>query len=85
MFYTYVLNCKSGAKSIFYIGSTGDLQNRLDEHKNGKVKTTHKFDKIDLLYYEACHDKIDATKRELQLKTGFGRGYLKKRISKNLS
>ncbi len=44
------------------------------------VATTKKFDTIKLVYYEACVNKMDARKRELQLKTGFGRGYIKKRL-----
>ena len=50
------------------------------EHKAGEVKTTKSFDVILLIYYEACLSKTDARKRELQLKTGFGRGYLKRRL-----
>ena len=82
MFYTYVLLCKikDNSKSIFYIGSTSDLRNRINEHKNKEVQTTKKFASVELVYYEACRNKADSRKRELQLKTGFGRGYLKKRL-----
>jgi predicted GIY-YIG superfamily endonuclease len=34
-----------------------------------------------LLYFEACFNKEDAIAREKQLKTGFGRAYLKRRLS----
>jgi len=47
--------------------------------KRGDVKTT-KCCSCDLIYYEACLSKTDARKRELQLKTGYGRGYLKRRL-----
>ncbi|MDP3741241.1 MAG: GIY-YIG nuclease family protein [bacterium] len=82
MYYTYVLFCKNKASNTekFYTGSTEDLRNRISEHKSGKVKSTKIFDTILLVYYEACLNKTDARKRELQLKTGFGRGYLKKRL-----
>jgi putative endonuclease len=33
-----------------------------------------------LVYYEACLSEKDAVKREKQLKTGYGRAYLKTRI-----
>ncbi len=81
MHYTYVLLCR-GTKlnTDFYIGSTDDLKNRVKEHKAGEVLTTKKFDEVGLVYYEVCLNKIDARKRELQLKTGFGRGYLKRRL-----
>lgn len=87
MFYTYVLKCvsyKSG-KNQFYVGSTSDLKKRFLQHRNRNTKTTEKFDKIELVYYEACLNKTDAIIREKQLKTGFGRGYLKRRINKYLS
>ena len=82
MFYTYVLLCTNRKKKnkIFYIGSTSDLKQRIIDHKTRSTKTTKNFDIIELVYYEACLIKTDARKRELQLKTGFGRGYLKRRL-----
>lgn len=82
MFYTYILeggNKKTG-KTEFYIGSTGDLKKRVEQHRLGLVQTTKKFKNISLIYYEACLNKTDARTRELQLKTGFGRGYVKRRL-----
>jgi len=86
MFYVYVLVCtnKEKIKQELYIGSCYDLERRVLKHKNREVKTTKKFDKIILVYYEASLNKSDALKRELQLKTGFGRGYLKRRLKKYL-
>jgi putative endonuclease len=69
-----------GTKIEFYTGSCNSIENRLEDHITKSVKTTKKFDKIKLVYYEACISKIDARKRELQLKTGFGRGYIKRRL-----
>ena len=86
MFYTYVLKCidtKSNRKK-FYVGYTNDLKTRLLAHTAKSIRTTKSFDKIELVYYEACLNKTDARKRELQLKTGFGRGYLKRRIESYL-
>ena len=68
-------------ESNIYVGFTNDLRQRVSQHKAKSVKTTKKFDAIFLVYYEACLRKKDALKRELQLKTGFGRGYLKRRLS----
>jgi len=68
----------------FYTGVTNVLPNRLTDHKTKSVKTTKKFDKIELVYFEACLNKKDAYKREKQLKTGFGRGYIKRRIENYL-
>ena len=81
MYYTYVLLCKGkNLQSDWYVGFTADLRNRIEQHKAKNVRTTKKFDTVTLVYYEACLNKSDAQKRELQLKTGFGRGYLKRRL-----
>lgn len=82
MFYTYVLYCYNSKtkKPLLYIGSTDDLRERVLRHKTKNVATTKSFGNIELIYYEACTNKTDARKRELQLKTGFGRGYIKKRL-----
>ncbi len=86
MYYTYVLLCQdiNRSRNKFYIGSTEDLNNRVKEHRVGEIKTTKSFEIIDLIYYEASLNKTDARKRELQLKTGFGRGYLNRRLENYL-
>jgi putative endonuclease len=84
MFYTYVLSCIKDSENTLYIGSTSNLIKRLKDHKSKSVFTTKKFDIIELVYYEACLNKTDARKRETQLKTGFGRGYLKRRLENSL-
>jgi len=81
--YTYALYSKNLNK--FYIGSTNDLKRRLIEHKNGKTHTTLRMKDFKLAYYEVCLSKKDAQDRERQLKTGFGRGYLRKRLKDFLS
>ena len=86
MNYTYVLLCidTQRKRRKFYIGSTDDLSRRLIAHLSKNVKTTKSFDKIELVYYEVCFNKTDARKRELKLKTGFGRGYINHRIEEYL-
>lgn len=78
MYYVYALFSKAYNK--FYIGYTENLERRLQEHELGKVYTTHRMYKFILVYYEACLSKKDATARERQLKTGFGRLYIRKRL-----
>ncbi len=83
MFYSYVLECIDSTRNRkkLYIGSSTDLKTRLEKHISHLVKTTKSFDIINLVYYEACLSKKDSRLRELQLKTGFGRGYLNRRLS----
>jgi putative endonuclease len=82
MFYVYAFYDK--IRCIFYVGFTEDLKRRVKEHKMGKSFTTSKMSEKLLVYYEACLAKKDATEREKQLKTGFGRGYLKRRLKNYL-
>lgn len=78
IWYTYTLYNKDLNK--FYIGFTNNLKRRLKEHRCKKTHTTSRMTGWKLVYYEACLSKRDAQKREKQLKTGFGRGYLKRRL-----
>lgn len=83
MFYTYVL--MSDTDGYFYIGYTKDLRQRYLDHQDGKVDSTSCRRPLRLVYYEACIDEEDAKKRERDLKTGYGRRFIKKRIDGYLS
>jgi putative endonuclease len=77
MFYTYVLKCRDGN---LYVGSALDLRKRLLQHRAGRVRATSHRLPVILEYYEACRSELKARLREKQLKTGFGRAYLKRRL-----
>lgn len=83
MWYVYVLY--SFTYNKFYIGFSNDLRQRVIDHKKGSVHTTARLGEFELCYYEACKSKKDAQARERQLKTGFGRGYLRKRLANYLN
>ena len=78
MHYVYVIYDRIVKK--YYIGYSEDVIERFREHKRGNVETTSKFKSLELVYTEGCISKKDAQRRERELKTGFGRGYIKKRI-----
>ncbi|MFN0079588.1 MAG: GIY-YIG nuclease family protein [Prosthecobacter sp.] len=77
-YYTYVLRCADGK---LYVGFTHDLRTRLKVHLEGKVATTRVRLPVELVYYEACLSEAAAIARERQLKTGFGKAYLKRRLA----
>ena len=77
-FYTYVL--KSLKEGNLYVGWTNSLKERVTEHNKGLVKSTKSRIPFELVYFEGCKDKSGAISREKQLKTGFGRDYLKRRL-----
>lgn len=77
-FYTYVL--KSLKDNKLYVGYTGSLEKRINEHQSGKVEATKNRLPMELVYYEVCTSEQKAIKREKYFKTGFGRRFLKDRV-----
>jgi len=83
MYYTYVLYSKKDGN--FYTGFTQDLKLRFDQHYKGQVESTKDRRPLELIYYEACLNKNDATHREKYLKTYHGKAYIKKRLKSYLT
>ncbi len=83
MYYTYVLKSEKDGK--LYVGYTGDLKLRFEEHKKGKVESTRDRRPLKLVYYEACLNQQDATHREKYLKTYHGKMFLKNRLKSYLT
>ena len=83
MYYTYVLQSEKDDK--FYVGFTKDLKLRFEKHSKGQVESTKDRRPLELIYYEACLSKPDATKREKYLKTYHGKMFLRKRLKSYLT
>jgi putative endonuclease len=83
MYYVYLL--KSMKDGNNYVGYTNDLKSRLSTHKKGGVKSTRDRLPIELIYYEACLNQQDATKREKYLKSSWGKRYIKNRLANYLT
>ncbi len=82
MYYTYVIQSQKSGN--LYTGYTTDLRKRFKEHNDGKSTYTKRRGPYKLIYYEACVDEQDARSRELYLKTGKGKRYLKSRLKRFL-
>jgi putative endonuclease len=78
MAFVYIL--KSRDFPITYVGSTTDLQRRLDEHNSGSKRFTNRHKPWDLVYSEEITDLSIARKREKYLKSGAGRRFITKHI-----
>ena len=78
MYYTYVL--LSEADGNLYTGYTKDLKLRFEQHREGKVTSTKDRRPLKLIYYEACINQEDATRREKYFKTYKGRIFIKSRL-----
>lgn len=83
MHYTYIL--QSNKSGDWYTGYTKDLRKRFNEHQLGKSVWTKGRGPFKLIYYEACIDEHDARSRELYLKSGMGKRYIKNRLKRFLS
>jgi len=78
MFYTYILKSEKDGK--LYTGSTKDLRKRLMQHNKGLSTYTKGRGPFKIIYYEACLLEDKARSRELFLKSGMGKRYLKNRL-----
>lgn len=83
MFYVYVLRSKKDERC--YTGLTEDLRKRFKEHTDQIRGATKGRGPFEIIYYEACADRLDAARREIYLKTGMGKRYLKSRLKRFLS
>ena len=83
MYYSYLL--QSEKDNEFYVGFTKDLKLRFEQHTKGIVDSTKNRRPLKLIYYEACLNQEDATKREKYLKTYNGKRFLHKRLKSYLT
>lgn len=66
MYYVYILECRD---STLYVGSTNDIQKRLEAHNSKKgAKYTRGRTPVVLRYSEAFSTKGEVLKREAVLK-----------------
>lgn len=78
MYFTYVIRSKKDRK--LYIGYTGNLKLRFEQHNKGLVDSTRNRRPFELIYYEVCIKRDDAIRREKYLKTFYGKMFLKNRL-----
>ena len=84
MYYVYILENQNDRS--WYIGFTGDIEQRLIDHASGKGGRTTRLKKSwRLIYYEAYLNRQDALGREGFLKSGSGRRFIKKQLRNYLN
>jgi putative endonuclease len=77
--YVYILQSELDPKR-FYVGTTGDLRERLKRHNAGDVSHTSKFLPWKISTYLGFSDDAKAFAFERYLKTASGRAFAKKRL-----
>lgn len=66
MYYTYIVECSDGT---LYTGFTVNIEKRIKTHNSKKgAKYTRSRTPVILKYYEEFDNKIDAMKREAEIK-----------------
>ncbi len=79
-FYVYVLKCSDDS---FYVGQTNDVPIRMGQHHDGKVSWTAPRRPVELVHWEMYCSREEAVSREKDLKTGYGRKWLKREYSRD--
>jgi putative endonuclease len=76
MWYVYILQSLKDAK--YYIGSTGNLEQRIIQHNMGATVSTKNRRPFILVYFERYQTKAEALRREKQIKSYKGGNAFKK-------
>ncbi|MEJ8844481.1 GIY-YIG nuclease family protein [Lacibacter sp. H375] len=65
----------------YYVGSTSDLERRLDDHNRGKEKFSSTGIPWELVYAEPFEELAMARRRELEIKKKMSRKYIESLIN----
>jgi type I restriction enzyme R subunit len=77
-FFVYVIECENKS---YYIGQTSNIEERWQQHISGKgADWTKNHRPIKIIHHEIFPSREEAVKRENELKTGFGRKWIKREI-----
>ena len=79
MFTVYAL--KSIDRNYIYVGLTNDINRRFNQHQNGQNKTTSPYKPFVLIYQEDFPTRIEARQKEIYLKSGSGKEFLKRLLN----
>ena len=72
-----VYSIKSFDRNYIYVGLTNNIERRFNEHQKGQNKTTSPYKPFLLIYQEVFLTRIEARKKEIYLKSGSGKEFLK--------
>ena len=75
MHFTYAIQSERDGR--IYVGMSVNIDVRLKEHNAGKTRSTKGFIPWKLIYKEGFATRPEARKREIYLKSGIGKEFLK--------
>jgi len=79
MFYVYIIQSEKYANQ-FYTGFSENINNRLEDHNNGKSVHTNKFKPWKIIFHCVFENKKKALDFEKYLKTASGIAFRNKRL-----
>ena len=79
MYYTYILISEKSGR--YYIGHSNDIEERLKTHNIGKVKSTCNKGPWKNVYFEEYNTKLEANRRELEIKRQKSKKYIEDLIN----
>ncbi len=74
MYSVYILQSERNGRR--YVGSTGDIGQRVDQHNSGMSNSTRPYRPWSLIYSEEFQTRSEAVRRESQIKSWRNRDYL---------
>ena len=77
MYTVYAIQSQKDGR--IYVGLTANLEQRINEHNKGRVDSTKGYRPWKLFYTEDYKTRPEARIREKQLKSGYGKEFLKAR------
>ncbi|MFH1374710.1 MAG: GIY-YIG nuclease family protein, partial [bacterium] len=69
-YYTYILKSKIAER--YYVGSTNDLERRINEHNTRKDHWTYRFQPWEVIHFEEFANRSEAVVKEKRLKSKYG-------------
>jgi len=73
----HVYALSSLVRNYIYVGLTSNVERRIRQHNEGKEKTTRPYRPFNLILTETYQTRIEAREREVYLKSGSGKEYLR--------
>lgn len=75
MYYVYAI--KSLTRIYIYVGLTDNIERRIGQHNKGQNRSTKAYKPFKLIYTEAFETRKEAREKEIYLKSGIGKEFLK--------
>ena len=73
----YVYAISSLARNYIYVGITNNLDRRIGDHNKGYNRTTKPYLPFKIIYTEEFNSRAEARRKEVYLKSGCGKEFLR--------